>query len=439
MLINRLAASLHGAKPFAQIAEMLGRSEDATLATPGLVRPAVVASLYALEPRPMLVVLVGRGDRRAVLAPDRSAARPRARAAHARPHRPSLGRRRPGPRGRRRSRAGAVRARQGPPPDRRRLGPRAHAHRAAAGQSRLRPARARGRRRARSRRGRRSSSRAWPTSASSQPRPPGQFAVRGGILDVYPAGSTSPVRAELFGDEIETLRHYVPSTGQAIGDAGSVEVFPCRELAISARGVEAAEKALFDRSLKEPTIAHELELLREGVYFNGIERYLPLFYKRVGLATDYLGADTLVVVDRAPLDLRRRRPPPRGARGVSAAPPAAAEQAHARRALPHARRSSTSASASGSRSSRCTAPAPASTPSLLHAAPRSPAARSGSSAASVRSRRPATRSRLRCRTAAPGAASPTRSPMPASPSSSSATTSRTPTPRWPRPRSGPKR
>ncbi len=139
-------------------------------------------------------------------------------------------------------------------------------------------------------------SRAWPTSASSPPRPQGQFAVRGGILDVYPAGSTSPVRAELFGDEIETLRHYVPSTGQAIGDAASIEVFPCRELAISSRGAEAAEKALYDRSLKEPSIAHELELLREGVYFNGIERYLPLFYKRVGRATDYLGADTLVVV-----------------------------------------------------------------------------------------------------------------------------------------------
>ena len=59
MLINRLAASLSAAKPFAQIADALARGEDATLATPGLIRPALVASVYALEPRPVLVVLAG--------------------------------------------------------------------------------------------------------------------------------------------------------------------------------------------------------------------------------------------------------------------------------------------------------------------------------------------------------------------------------------------
>ncbi len=295
MLINRLAASLAAAKPYAHIAEMLAAGDDATVATPGLIRPAVVASIFALEPRPMLVVLAGEEtaerfwrqtasllDRERVLhlpdrtdlpwtdsAPDLAVAGARAQALYALD------------KNRHQIVVASARAlmRTVPPQGSHVFDPLVLTP---GGELDLEEAVAR------------LASMAYERVESAEAQ--GQFAVRGGILDVYPAGSTSPVRAELFGDEIETLRHYVPSTGQAIGDAASIEVFPCRELAISSRGAEAAEKALYDRSLKEPSIAHELELLREGVYFNGIERYLPLFYKRVGRATDYLGADTLVVV-----------------------------------------------------------------------------------------------------------------------------------------------
>ena len=125
---------------------------------------------------------------------------------------------------------------------------------------------------------------------------PGTFAIRGGILDVYSAGSQHPVRAELFGDEIETLKRYVPGTGQTIGDSEPVEVYPCRELQLSQRGAEAAERALGARALKDPELARELELLGQGIPFNGVERYLPLLYKREASPTEYLGSDVLVVV-----------------------------------------------------------------------------------------------------------------------------------------------
>ncbi len=295
MLINRLAASLSGAAPFQRISELLAGGADATLATPGLVRPAAVASLFTLEPRPMLVVLAGEeaaerfwrqtaallGRERVLHLPDRadlpwSDAAPDLEVAGARAHALyALDK----------NRAQIVVAsaralmRTVPPQGSHVFDPLVLA---AGGEIDLEDAAARLARMAYER-----------VDAAELP---GQFALRGGILDVYPAGSTSPVRAELFGDEIETLRHYVPSTGQAIGDAEAIEVFPCRELAISARGTEAAEKLLRDRALKEPAIAHELELLSSGIYFNGIERYLPVFYKRVGRATDYLGTDTLVVV-----------------------------------------------------------------------------------------------------------------------------------------------
>jgi transcription-repair coupling factor (superfamily II helicase) len=59
MLIRRLAASLATAESYRTIAEMLGRGDDATLATPGLVRPAVTAALHSDMPRPTLVVVAG--------------------------------------------------------------------------------------------------------------------------------------------------------------------------------------------------------------------------------------------------------------------------------------------------------------------------------------------------------------------------------------------
>jgi len=138
---------------------------------------------------------------------------------------------------------------------------------------------------------------------------PGQFAVRGGILDVFGGDAVSPVRAELFGDEIETLRRFVPSTGQAIADAPPTEIYPVRELRLGTRAAAAARRALADEALRDPFVAYHLDQIESGVYFNGIERYLPMFYKQLGGLTDYLAADVLVVVaePRALFDDAARR------------------------------------------------------------------------------------------------------------------------------------
>ncbi|TLM99102.1 transcription-repair coupling factor, partial [bacterium] len=125
---------------------------------------------------------------------------------------------------------------------------------------------------------------------------PAQFAVRGGVLDVFAAGETAPVRAELFGDEIETLRRYLPSTGQTLADAPPTEVYPCREVVLGTRAVGNVERALGDSPDTDETLAHDLERMRAGVYFNGVERYLPLMYREPGAPTDYVHPSALVVV-----------------------------------------------------------------------------------------------------------------------------------------------
>jgi transcription-repair coupling factor (superfamily II helicase) len=132
---------------------------------------------------------------------------------------------------------------------------------------------------------------------------PGQFAVRGGTLDVYPSDGHFPVRAELCGDEVESLRRFVPSTGQSVGDVARVEVYPCREIRLSnrtAKDVSHSHRSGFKdmqrRALGEPALAHELEMLEQGVYFDGVESYLPYVYRELASVADYLSKDALVAV-----------------------------------------------------------------------------------------------------------------------------------------------
>jgi transcription-repair coupling factor (superfamily II helicase) len=132
---------------------------------------------------------------------------------------------------------------------------------------------------------------------------PGQFAVRGGTLDLFPSDGHFPVRAELYGDEVESVRRYVPSTGQSVGDVARVEAYPCREIRLSNRTAKdvahpyrSGFRDLQRRSLGEPIVAHELEMLEQGVYFDGVEAYLPYVYRELASVTDYLSKDAVVAV-----------------------------------------------------------------------------------------------------------------------------------------------
>ena len=124
----------------------------------------------------------------------------------------------------------------------------------------------------------------------------GQFAVRGGVLDVFGADAQYPVRAELFGDEIESLRRYLPSTQQHIGEAGTTEIYPCREVAPGTRAGQNARRALGEAARLNDDLARDLALIEQGVTFNGIEQYLPHFYKARATVLDYVSPGSLIVV-----------------------------------------------------------------------------------------------------------------------------------------------
>ncbi|MDO4539319.1 MAG: CarD family transcriptional regulator, partial [Coriobacteriales bacterium] len=126
---------------------------------------------------------------------------------------------------------------------------------------------------------------------------PGTFHVHGDTVDVYPAQATSPVRIEFFGDEIDRVRRMVPSTGQTIGELESVRIVPCRELAFTDETVARAERALSRAAREDTAVAADLELITQRANAPQLDRYLPELYGgKTASPLEHLSSNTLLIV-----------------------------------------------------------------------------------------------------------------------------------------------
>ena len=130
---------------------------------------------------------------------------------------------------------------------------------------------------------------------------PGTFSRRGGIVDVFPPASPLPVRIELFGDEIDSLRFFDPGTQRSQERIPECTLPPACE-ALPRHGPSAAERlaALDVGDLHAPAAAEfraDCQALADGRRFKGIEFYIPYLYSQPGSLVDFLPADGLLVVD----------------------------------------------------------------------------------------------------------------------------------------------
>ncbi|GAA4863354.1 transcription-repair coupling factor [Luteimonas vadosa] len=130
---------------------------------------------------------------------------------------------------------------------------------------------------------------------------PGDFAVRGGLLDVFPMGADAPYRVELFDDAIDTIRAFDPETQRSLDKVEAVRLLPGREIPLDEAGIERAMSALRERFDIDTRRSALYQDLKAGAAPAGIEYYLPLFFdasRKGGTATllDYMDASTLPVV-----------------------------------------------------------------------------------------------------------------------------------------------
>lgn len=130
---------------------------------------------------------------------------------------------------------------------------------------------------------------------------PGTFGYRGGILDIYPPSSQLPVRIEYFGDEIETIRLFDPGTQRSSGQVESFALIPASE-ALPGFGPKAAEafSSLNFSSchpLAQNRFREDMENLRHGKSFRGIEFYIPFLYPEPGSFFDFLPQEALLITE----------------------------------------------------------------------------------------------------------------------------------------------
>ena len=120
----------------------------------------------------------------------------------------------------------------------------------------------------------------------------GEFARRGAIIDVFPSTGDTPVRIDLWGDEVDRLTRFSANDQRSIDDVADVRLFPARELIPSA-DVRARAARLVGA---EPWGREQWERLSEGLLFDGMESWLPWLTDDEQLLTDVLPAGAKVVL-----------------------------------------------------------------------------------------------------------------------------------------------
>jgi transcription-repair coupling factor (superfamily II helicase) len=125
---------------------------------------------------------------------------------------------------------------------------------------------------------------------------PGDFAVRGGLLDVYPMGAEAPLRIELLDDTIDSIRHFDPDSQRSLDRVEAVQLLPGREVPLDERSVERAMTLLRDRFDVDTRRSALYQDLKSGLAPAGVEYYLPLFFDATSTLFDYLHADALPVL-----------------------------------------------------------------------------------------------------------------------------------------------
>ncbi len=124
----------------------------------------------------------------------------------------------------------------------------------------------------------------------------GDFALRGGIIDLFPPERSYPLRLDLFGDELESIREFDPADQRSTGPVKRAVLGPTSEVRLEEATIKAFRQGY--RQLTDAVAGHDrlYEGISEGRRHPGMEQYLPLFYPEMATVFDYL-SDGIVTLD----------------------------------------------------------------------------------------------------------------------------------------------
>ncbi|WP_395137375.1 transcription-repair coupling factor [Schlegelella aquatica] len=124
----------------------------------------------------------------------------------------------------------------------------------------------------------------------SQVVSPGEYAVRGGLIDLFPMGSPVPYRVDLFGDEVDSIRTFDPDTQRSLYPVTEVRLLPGREFPMDEEARAAFRARWRERIEGDPSKARVYKDIGNGIATAGIEYYLPLFFDETATLFDYLAS-----------------------------------------------------------------------------------------------------------------------------------------------------
>ena len=125
---------------------------------------------------------------------------------------------------------------------------------------------------------------------------PGDFAVRGGLLDVFPMGADAPLRVELLDQDIDTIRAFDPESQRSLDKVAAVKMLPGREVPMDEASLSRVLATLRERFDVDTRRSPLYQDLKAGVLPSGIEYFLPLFFNSTATLFDYLPEGFLTVV-----------------------------------------------------------------------------------------------------------------------------------------------
>src|SRR5258708_24718 len=139
---------------------------------------------------------------------------------------------------------------------------------------------------------------------SSTVREPGEYAVRGGILDLFPAGLDQPVRFDFFGNSLESIRSFDAETQRTLLDMRALDLVPVSEFQLVTDTIRRFRMG-YVAEFGAPSPDDQLyEAVTEGRRHPGMEHWLPLFQERMDTLFDYLGDDPIAFKQQGEVDGR---------------------------------------------------------------------------------------------------------------------------------------